>query len=108
MPKNIFFESSIYHLLVNTKKLVMETEKQQKCWLVFLDSLQFSAKNKRSLHIDWEYNNKTGALQLDFTDVIYYKKGNKIDKDQIIRQNNKIFTMNAIVLKSTFESVLNE
>ena len=108
MPKNIFFESSIYHLLVNAKKIVMENEKLQKSWIVFLNSLQFSAKDKRCLHIDWEYNNKTGALQLDFTDVMYYKKGNKIDKDQIIQQNNKIFTMNAIVLKSTFESVLNE
>ena len=108
MPKKIIFESSVYHLLVNAKNMVTENVEIQKNWLIFLDSLQFKAIGKRLLHVDWEFNNKSGTVQLDFTDAIYYKRGDGIDPVQIISQNNKIFTSNASLLYSTFKGVLNE
>ncbi len=108
MPKNIYLGSSIYHLLVAAKKITMETKEMQNSWLIFLDSLYFIEKTKNNIVVEWDISGKNGTMELDFTDAQFYKKGNKIDKNQIYIQNNEIFSKNASILKNTFTGVIDD
>ena len=109
MPKNIFFESSIYHLLIRTKALITSNDSNEniQLWYEFLDSLEFEGKAKKSIIVKWDFKGKTGNLELDFHDVKYYQRGKNINVSLIRDHNNNIFISNAQKLKNVFKRYMN-
>ena len=108
MPKNIYFHSSIYHLLIHLKALPGETDivVMTESWHEFIDSLEFIEKAKKEMTVLWDFRSKQGNVELNFKGVRYYHQNKKTASADVIENNNKIFVENAEKLLNAYKEVI--